>query len=188
MKKKNKYFEKGFSFVEVMIVIAIIGVLASVVIISMSAAKKRNENAATIAMVKDYEKAIYNFMNLSNHRNYPNIYTGPPDFIPSNVLDCLGPDNNCWWGLNLGRSSDIDSGGVSPDIQDYIPDLPTRTMTASSCGGFFNYESPMYYQNSSGIDRNRIYFALYGQNTCETGTFSWNLGTRCVGCYITIQK
>jgi len=104
MKKTKKIFKKGFSFTEVIIVIAIIGVLASVVLISMQKARIKNENAATMAMAKDYEKAVQNFIQLSNGREYPDIANFGTFNIWNRFFDCLGPDDICAQNQDLDQS------------------------------------------------------------------------------------
>lgn len=64
-----KHKQKGFTLIELLIVIAIIGLLASVVLVSLSNARAKAKDAKRLADVRQYMSALELYYNTNN--SYP---------------------------------------------------------------------------------------------------------------------
>lgn len=82
--------KRGFTIVEIIIVVAVIGVLATIAFVSYGSMKDRALNANRIAEFKGWEKAFELYR--SKYRDYPNV----PRYTPVNPTQgkpktyCLG--------------------------------------------------------------------------------------------------
>lgn len=74
--KKNKKYKLGFTLIEISITIAIIGILASVVIVSLSAAKKRAIDAKKMSELKSLQTGLRLFYEMKGRmpKNYHHGY------------------------------------------------------------------------------------------------------------------
>jgi prepilin-type N-terminal cleavage/methylation domain-containing protein len=138
-------YQKGFTIVELLIVIVIIGILAALVTIGYNGIQTRAKNAKTISAATSWIKAFK--MYYVDKGYYPNYYT------------CLGstttyPGNNCWSGAGV-------SSAFLTEIRPYIgngaipePDT-TNVITPGPREGIL-------YSNVS----NRLYYVLLNTNTC----------------------
>lgn len=80
----------GFTIVELLIVIVVIAILATISIVSYSGIQQRARNAQIVSGVRAYEKAILSYVAVNG--SYPAISRA-----------CLGanyPSNQCWSGPN----------------------------------------------------------------------------------------
>jgi prepilin-type N-terminal cleavage/methylation domain-containing protein len=83
--KTNK---KGFSLIELLVVIAIIGILSSVVMVSLNSARAKGRDAKRITDVKQLSLALALYYDACG-RQYPSSLTP------------VTPDTNCPSGTNL---------------------------------------------------------------------------------------
>lgn len=101
--------QKGFTIVELLIVIVVIGILAAITIVAFNGIQQRGRNAQTIAAVKDYKK-IYLSYALDN-----SSYPGTGNY-------CLGtgyPGNLCWDNRAYTPSTVVDTA-----LKTYASNLP----------------------------------------------------------------
>jgi len=84
--KKNK----AFTLIELLIVIAIIGILAAVILVSLSSARQKSRDAAAMATVESLSKAIAACANLHNYPNSTYVYCYRRD-----TNSCAGPGTTC---------------------------------------------------------------------------------------------
>lgn len=134
-KKRNV---AGFTLLELLIVIAIIGIIAAIVLAALSTSRQKARNSARIRMVNEYVKAIelYRANNVSG--SYPATTTG--------AWACLGsyPDNSCWGSSGTGIAGSIDLRPyISNPPGDMVETLegmiyttdPTRISEVAGCNG-----------------------------------------------------
>ena len=87
---------RGFTLIELLVVIAIIGVLSSVVLVSLNAARVKARDAARIADIQQIEKALE--LYYADHGRYPSYtYAITPYQDGSTFLDC--GYQNLWCSL-----------------------------------------------------------------------------------------
>ena len=98
------HIQKGFTLVELLVVISIISILASVVLVSLNAAKGKGRDGMRIAQIHQVEQAlaIYN----SKHGQYPSNH---PNSFPNNGYVFLDESVAENWAAMM---QDLTSDGV----------------------------------------------------------------------------
>jgi prepilin-type N-terminal cleavage/methylation domain-containing protein len=102
----TKFFQRGFTLLELLVVIAIIGILSSIVIVSLSDSRAEARNAQVISQMIEYQKALE--LYFAETGTYP---SSGPAAIPDNA----GQRNRIWC-VGSGRV-----GGCLPIAQAGIP-------------------------------------------------------------------
>lgn len=100
----------GFTIVELLIVIVVIGILAAITVTAFNGIQERARNNQTISAVKEYTK-LYRAYALDNH-SYPN---GASNY-------CLGsgyPSNLCWDNRAYAPNTAVDNA-----LKTYASTLP----------------------------------------------------------------
>lgn len=109
MRRKTRFFSKinyfshgddskrGFTLVELLIVIVIIAILAVLIIISYNGLQQRANNTQRITAAKEWQKLIQNYV--STKGRYP-LSSGPGTHV------CLGWGNPTSWAGNTDSSED----------------------------------------------------------------------------------
>ena len=141
---------KGFTLIELLIVIAIIGILASVILIGLGGAQRGGRDARRIADLQQIQNGLQLYYNANS--KYPATPTGGEvgdltlPGVPSLPKD---PDGSqyTYQQLGLGRGYVLiatledagnNKGGVEGDISDGgvgADGKPTVTTPVSDCGG-----------------------------------------------------
>lgn len=158
----------GFTIVELIIVITIIGILASLTIVAYRGVTDRGYNARVTTGVNSYIKAIqiYKFRNGS----YPT------------QTSCLGanyPSNTCWTGSGGTRTVDSTLDTALATVLDAKPVL-ADTLLATGVGN--NMRAGAVYNAASGTGPFSVIFYLKGAGqTCPQGTVTaeGSILTRC---------
>jgi prepilin-type N-terminal cleavage/methylation domain-containing protein len=136
-KNKGKIFAKGFTLIELLMVVAIIGLLATVVLASLNVARMKAHNQAGNETVRSYVNAIELFKSENPGAPYP-LDEGPSGDRGNICLGC--PDGSCAQNspdkLNVDLSPYITPpGGV---CRYYGPNLAgiRYNCTDTECNGY----------------------------------------------------
>ncbi|MBM3210424.1 prepilin-type N-terminal cleavage/methylation domain-containing protein [Candidatus Saccharibacteria bacterium] len=167
MLKINTATSRGFTIVELLIVIVVIAILAAITIVAYNGIQNRATNSQVTAGVRTYITAIQQYATLNS--SYPSH------------LGCLGagyPGNQCWAGTsgNISVNASLDT-----QISQVLTSKPTLATSRFSIGIGDNMRAGAMYQNSGG---ERIIYYLKGTDQpCLPGSTSANEGglvTQCV--------
>lgn len=139
--------QTGFTIVELLIVIVVIGILAAITVVAYNGIQQRAQNSQTVAAVKDYEQMYIAYAVI--HGVYPGAFTGNY---------CLGEgytDGFCW----DNRTYTTDTG-IKAQLMEVASSLPNpstvrvyRNATDGSRAGI------LYVNNYS------LRYQLQGQST-----------------------
>lgn len=160
---------RGFTIVELLIVIVVIGILASVTIVAFNGVQTRAKNAKSTAAIKDWVKIIK--LHYADLGAYPG------------TSSCLGsattyPDNTqCWdstgWRVQTGFLTQ-----VSPYVNGSYPEPDTTDIQNGGAGS--PKRGGLYIASSRNV-----YLMLNNVTSCPdigeslTGTQIYGTGVRC---------
>ena len=127
MKKRLKRSRGGFTLIELMVVISIIGLMSSIVMAALNSARVKSDNTSRNQVAEEYRKAL-GLVYDANGGVYPN--TGNTTFYCLGDYGTLGSyTDTLVCGNNLGAS---ENAIVSNAVKAYLPSLPIgKTFKAS---------------------------------------------------------
>lgn len=155
----------GFTLIEILVVIAIIGILSSVIIASLNTARERARNASYLVQIREYQKALA--LYYTNQGSYPG----------TSAWGCIGtgfPGGVCWNSSGYNESNTT-SVSLRAALAPYIDVTSVPGPTGKTFG-------PMYRPNSGGYE---FIVILEGDIACPVGvkagggTYSAYGITRC---------
>jgi prepilin-type N-terminal cleavage/methylation domain-containing protein len=159
--------KSGFTIVELLIVIVVIGILAAIVIVAYSGVQQRARNSQTMSGVVAYQKALNMYATLNG--SYPN------------TSGCLGagyPSNSCWVGPsgNYNVNATLDTNLSS--IISTKPAVATKVLQITSV----DQRLGALYRYTSATDIKIIYYLEGAGQTCLSGSVGTTemQGTQCV--------
>jgi len=152
--------QAGFTIVELLIVIVVIGILAAITIVVYNGIQTRAENAKTISAVAAYAKGVTSYA--ATYGNYP-ITAGYP-CLGSSVL-CARVAGSTGGCAATGDGSVGQVTAFNTDISQIMgPTLPSPSSQTMMCGT--NTYSGAYYRPSTGAQA-WIVFYLRGNQPCD---------------------
>ncbi len=148
----------GFTIVELLIVIVVIAILATISIVTYSGIQTRAENTKTIQSVSAYAKAIA-------------LYAADKGAYPIQNFSCLGSPSRCG---NMTDGTDpggmCGGGGAFPisliaALEPYMTGLPQPSTQTMNCNGK-QYSGAWYYSPAGTTAAYRFY--LKGNQPCDS--------------------
>lgn len=176
---------KGFTIVELLIVIVVIGILASITIVAYNGVQTRAENTKTINSVAAYAKTV--FLYVADQNAYPiSSYSclGPSGTKCANVTDSTAACN----GAGTANYNATFANALAP----YTSSLPPPSTQNMNCGGK-QYGGAWYHSTDGKSAILHIY--LRGNTTCPNTLGGWTLTSRfqqddttiCMGSFPTLS-
>jgi prepilin-type N-terminal cleavage/methylation domain-containing protein len=138
----------GFTIVELLIVIVVIGILAAISLVAYNGVQQKTKNAKTISAVEKYAKLLS--MYKVDNGNHPS------------ASSCIGvgyPGGRCRSDGNyVENGNNLNTSLLAPYLKN-TPPSPDTTVTSNYygdntltiTGAFYNYNDPSYNSNGGGI-------------------------------------
>lgn len=158
-------FSKGFTLVELLVVIALLGIILSIVIVSTQESREQSQNAAVIAQVYEYEKALQ--LYFAETGSFPNTpHSGAGIICLGDDLDsdfvCLNSRDGVQVVSRNENTVDVDK--VHDALAPYMPSQPHILQPK----GGYNFSSPAYSGCADftrpGEPNNNMYKSCTGSN------------------------
>jgi len=159
---------RGFTIVELLIVIVIIGILASLVIVSYRGSQQKATNLQSISVVSHYIKAILLY-ELANDK-YPEPSAGAQSFsclgngYPGNICANVNgaPPANCG-GFGTVASQPWFNDAVKPHLDNKTPTVSTQTIKCNA----MDLRGAYYFSNWPNVGLNAtVFYYLKGDVSC----------------------
>ena len=146
--------QKGFTIVELLIVIVVIAILAAISIVAYTGIQNRAKNQQTTTAVATYYKALASY--------------GVDNSALPNYRACLGPEtfytsNPCY----VGGSTYTWSSALNSALGTYI-NSPVATASGAATNGSTVTASGIFYDNPGGGTSGYIGFVQFGVTSCPT--------------------
>jgi len=179
--------QKGFTIVELLIVIVVIGILAAITIVAYNGIQTRAENTKTINAVSQWAKALQLYK--AEKGNYPTVHS------------CLGDTstyadshNGRCWGLSGDGTWFVNSTFLS-QMSEFIGNYPSpSSKDINAATGGSQYRGAMYYRQAMGNEL--IYVEIVGATSASDcpkigGLSTYSGGTtrpNGVSCYYSLPQ
>lgn len=155
--------ERGFTIVELLIVIVVIGILAAITIVTFSGIQARAENNKTVTAVGAYAKALAVYAAFPENGRYP-IASYPclgvntsPSARCANVTDSANP---CF-----GAGTTVTKADFEVEMKKAIGVIPQPSAQSMNCSG--KMYSGAYYNSAAGTNAEITYY-LKGNVPCPS--------------------
>jgi len=128
---------KGFTIIELIVVITIIAVLSTIVIGSVNQYQAKARDTRRIADIRQIQKA-FELYRIDNNGNFP-IYN-------NGCMACLGVnDNSSCWGASCGGNSAKGSSALNIALKPYISVMPIDPSPGRGLGDRYLYKNGEFY-------------------------------------------
>lgn len=142
--------DKGFTIVELLIVIVVIGILAAIVVVAYNGVQNRAKSTQVVTGVNQYVKA---FVSYTAEKNVYPIATG--------FIACFGGVNDCNGGANAAQTA-----ALASELSPYTNGASNTLLRSTST--LINYTVNYTMPDSSIFTGMYIYFLQYGTSTCPS--------------------
>ncbi len=131
MKKQNNKYSKGFTLLELLVVIIIIGLLAAIIMASVNSARAKGRDTKRITEMKSMVDALAIYYSANG--SYPKTCnSGSCVLVPTYISKF--PDNMSYFGLNtLGSACGAYHLGVTLEANNRVLDTD-KDMTSNTAG------------------------------------------------------
>jgi len=163
MTSVNRQNNSGFTIVELLIVIIIIGILAIVTFVAYTGIQQRARNAQTSSAAQEYRTALARFA--IDYGRYPTVAAGEIGVAGACLGDAYAGD--ICWASNIAESATL-----STILKSYMVNLPMPAITAGGQynGVIFLPATRSYTLDGVGNNRDWLVYALQGSGArCEVG-------------------
>lgn len=167
---------KGFTLIELMVVISIIGMLSSVVLSSLASARGKANNTFTVQSVKEYINALYLYQD-SNQTVLSTQFGGPV----AEPYCCLS-GSDCY-----SSSTNVDvCPAVNTALRPYISSMPkTNKKDLYPYGGPWAISSAYYKCDPASLTDCGVFVFLEGDVSCPyNGYKMYFSGSDVTNCLI----
>lgn len=154
--------KRGFTIVELLIVIVVIAILAAISIVAYNGIQTRAENTKTVQGVTQYVRAIKAYS--ASYGSYP-VEAAYPCFGPvgTTCARASGDGSGCPEAGGDGGSSTTTN--FDTEIKKVLTTLPSVSSQIVNCNG--SSYSGAYYRPSTGMAATIVYF-LKGNESCTS--------------------
>lgn len=161
----------GFTIVELLIVIVIIGILAAITIVAYNGIQQRAGNSQRIAAAKEWVKAINAYAAVN--QKYPNT-SGTYCIGETNITDFdINPDADCGVSDNLKHDYNTTFNTNTKTITSRLPEFSGKPvqLTATAKGMGMLWRSEIYDPSGENIANvpTLIYFLEGADQDCVLG-------------------
>lgn len=166
---------RGFTIVELLIVIVVIGILAAITIVAFNGVQQRARNTQVVSGVSAYVKAF---------RQYKAVKSTYPA-----MSGCLGagyPSNNCWMSGSTPAMSV--NASLDTEMAEFLPNKPVLATSLMSIGIASYVRGGLGYIYNDTTFGNRFVYYLDGINQgCNiAGAVAYNEGGVVTQCNISL--
>ena len=176
--------QRGFTIIELLIVIVVIAILATISTVSFNGIQQRARNTQMVTVAKAYQQAL--LLYAADGNPYPTTLALAPSFG-----QCLGngyPSDRCWIGTNGNYKVEPLFDAVLKPYLNNTPSVPTKTYKITSVD---DRSGVVYFPDrSTGFPH--IYYLLEGinQNCQLSGAVATNVGIggTATGCRIVLPQ
>ena len=155
--------KSGFTIVELLIVIVVIGILAAITIVAYNGIQQRAHNSQTASAVKQYYQALM-------------AYRVDHDTYPIQASACLGtgyPNDRCWQENSSAPSNTVLNNALKTYMGDNLPNPSVKMVNIGTNYNFYRGGILYQYVPSRTLDGQPSPYALsyylQGDVKCPVG-------------------
>lgn len=157
---KSKVFNKGFTIVELLIVIVVIGILAAIVSVAYNGVQTKAKNSQTVNAVASWVKAME--MYKVDNGNYPTVNS-----CLGNANTYANESNGVCWGADTSTTWQF-KPALATALSDYMSSLPEPSSQNINTAADVR-RGAMYYYSSPGGEEIRVsIIGITSQSECPS--------------------